>query len=65
MEDNKNEITFDGGYGRDGNIWVDNGKCDSCHKEAKVLCVDASEGEYSKGEICLDCIKSLYRSTDV
>ena len=54
------EIIFDGGYGREGVIYKDEGRCPVCHRdEVVMLCIDGSEGEYRTGRICENCIKIL------
>jgi hypothetical protein len=52
--------TFDGNYGREGRIWTEIAVCDVCKQRNRVLCIDASEGEYSAGQICLDCITNAF-----
>lgn len=49
-------LLFDGDCGRQGEIWIERTQCCKCGIEHDVLCVDASEGEYSAGRICFDCI---------
>jgi len=53
--------TFDGGYGRLGQIWVDNNTCDLCDREnVRCINIDGSEGEYECGSVCEQCARMLY-----
>lgn len=59
MSDEK-ELFFDGGYDRLGRIWTyENSLCHGCGEIRKVIAIDASEGEYDPGKICLDCVKEM------
>lgn len=48
---------FNGGFNRRGEIVVVEGVCDSCGEKRIVVLVDASEGEYRAGTLCIDCFK--------
>jgi len=52
---------FNGGYGRIGEIWVENHECNLCGKEKICVATDGSEGEYNSAWICSDCVKRLTR----
>ena len=53
------KITFDGGNGREGVIWVEKTECTICKEEKDCIIMDGSEEEYGTGAICLDCAKEL------
>ena len=48
---------FDGGYGKRGTIVAVPGDCLVCGASGEVLKMDASEGEYRSGAICLTCVQ--------
>lgn len=52
-------IIYNGGYGREGHIWSAISRCDGCGQKKPVICVDSSEGEYSTGKICQECITKI------
>ena len=49
-------MEFEGGYGRDGKIYISNGICTICSAEKIVISSDGSEGEYASAYLCLDCV---------
>lgn len=53
--------TFNGGYGRVGEIKIIHGKCTVCDKETKCLYIDGSEGEYAGGAICQECTETEFK----
>ena len=55
-----NKITFDANYGRHGSIDISKTKCDGCGNEKICLKVDQSEGEYTPGNICKECIDRMF-----
>lgn len=52
---------FRGGHGRDGIISVIDGTCDVCLNPARVIAIDASEGEYNPGAICQMCAEKAFK----
>jgi|JI9StandDraft_1071089.scaffolds.fasta_scaffold662841_1 hypothetical protein len=54
------KITFDGNYGRDGVIRIEQAECHACKTTRLCLYIDNSEGEYTAGVICKDCIDKLF-----
>ena len=52
--------TFEGAYGRLGEIWLAKKNCNVCGFEAVCLCMDSSEGEYGEGCICKNCIEEAF-----
>ena len=53
--------TFDGGYGRVGQIWMDFNTCDLCgHEDTLCINIDGSEGEYECGSVCELCTKKVF-----
>lgn len=52
--------TFNGGYGRIGQIWVAVAECALCKKQALCLRMDASESEYRAGSVCRTCAEKMF-----
>lgn len=54
-------IYFDAGCGRSGEVEViSDCECTVCLvKQPKLLWMDGSEGEYSGGTVCLDCLRAF------
>ena len=51
---------FDGGHGRVGVIAIhDKEVCCVCEKTEKCIGIDASEGEYKTGFVCLNCLRTI------
>ena len=53
--------TFKAGYGRTGEIWVENLGCSVCLELKVCLVMDSSEDEYGPGSICQDCINKSFQ----
>jgi len=55
----KASVLFDASYSRTGTITVERETCHGCHQVKICISIDNSEGEYSQGNICLDCASDL------
>ena len=55
----KASVLFDASYARTGTISVERETCHGCHQVKTCISIDNSEGEYSQGNICLDCASDL------
>ena len=56
MQDKRLIKTFDGCYGRQGEIWVEKEKCELCGIEKICISSDGSEAEYVYVYICAECV---------
>lgn len=61
LDKNKFVGKFNGGYGREGNIWLEEEKCSLCGNTTVCIASDGSEEEYDYACMCLSCIRSAFK----